>query len=228
MTSLVLATLAFLAQHVLISNTRVRPVLVTRLGEQGYRGGYSLVSAVLLGWMIWAYAEAPYVEIWTSPVWVHHLTVALMPIAFVLVALAILTPNPFSAAGDALWNRENPVPGVFRITRHPMMWGVTLWAGLHVWSNGDLASIVFFGGFFTLALFGPLGIDRRRGSAHPEAWQRVRGVTSYVPFAAVIQGRTGLSLREIGWWRVGVGLGLYAAFVWAHPWLFGVSPLAIP
>jgi uncharacterized membrane protein len=50
-------------------------------------------------------------------------------------------------------------------------------------------------------------------------------VTSRVPFVALAQGRTTMALAELGWWKVAVGLGLYALFLTVHGWLFGVSPL---
>ena len=47
-----------------------------------------------------------------------------------------------------------------------------------------------------------------------------------MPFAAIIDGRQKLILSEIGLWRVALALALYVLFVWLHPLLFGVSPLA--
>ena len=57
-------------------------------------------------------------------------------------------------------------------------------------------------------------------------WGVFLQATSNVPFAAIIDGRQKLILGEIGLWRVALALALYVLFVWLHPLLFGVSPLA--
>lgn len=35
--------------------------------------------------------------------------------------------------------------GIVRITRHPFLWGVALWALVHFIVNGDLASVILSG-----------------------------------------------------------------------------------
>ena len=37
-------------------------------------------------------------------------------------------------------------------------------------------------------------------------------------------GRTRVSLGEIGWWRLALGLVLYVVLLAVHGWLFGVNP----
>jgi uncharacterized membrane protein len=68
-----------------------------------------------------------------------------------------------------------------------------------------------------------LSMDRRK-RASPD-FVRFTAVTSHVPFVAIVQGRNRLVWREIGWMRPAIGLGAFAAFLGAHRWLFGVSPL---
>ena len=72
---------------------------------------------------------------------------------------------------------------------------------------------------------GPTGIRRRRRIGG-EAWQRLEAETSNMPFLAIIQGRTKADRSEIGWARPLAGLFLYAAVLFWHPVIFGVSPLA--
>ena len=52
------AALAFVGVHILTS-TPIRAALVQRLGEGGFAGAFSLISAALLGWLIWANSVAP-------------------------------------------------------------------------------------------------------------------------------------------------------------------------
>ena len=46
------------------------------------------------------------------------------------------------------------MPGYIRAKlKHPMLIGTALWAAIHLSVNGDLASILLFGGFLVWALF---------------------------------------------------------------------------
>ena len=97
--------------------------------------------------------------------------------------------------------------GIVRITRHPFLWGVALWALVHVVMNGTLAALVFFGSLLLLAVGGTASIDAKRRRRLGNAWQGFSAVTSNVPFAAVAAGRNqlGPALREIGVWLVAPG-----------------------
>jgi uncharacterized membrane protein len=139
---LVAATLVFLASH-FIPSTPLRPALVRTMGEWPYRGLYSLVAFITLGWMIWAYAATP-----REPLFAGHREIAfvLMPLAFMLIACGYWR-NPTMVGADRLLRSEDPARGIIRITRHPIMWGVMLWAVAHIVARGDLKSLIFFGGF---------------------------------------------------------------------------------
>ena len=188
------------------------------VGEWPYRGLYSLVALVTLAWMIWAYGNAPRELLWSGPRW---LAVVAMPFAFVLIACGYWR-NPTMVGADRLLRSDDPARGMIRITRHPIMWGVMLWAGAHVIARGDLKSLVFFGAFLLLAAVGTLSMDARKRS-NPD-WPRFAAVTSHVPFVAIIQGRNRLVWREVGWVRPLIGLAVFTAFFYAHPWLFGARP----
>jgi uncharacterized membrane protein len=116
---------------------------------------------------------------------------------------------------------DEPARGIIRVTRHPLMWGITLWGAAHLLARGDLASLVFFGGFVALAGIGTLLIDARKRASLGDDWKRFAAVTSNVPFGAIVGGRNRFVPGEIGWKRIGVGLALYALLLFAHPYLFG-------
>ena len=220
MEMLVLASAAFLLTH-LASGMPVRAKLVAALGEWPYRGIYSTLAFLTLGWAIWAYAHAPAQELLWAPL--RHLPVAVMPFAFIL-AVGGLARNPTAVGAEKLLKSEEPARGMIRITRHPFMWGVMLWAGAHILANADAKSLVFFGGLLLVAALGTLSQEKRKARAAGEDWQRFAAATSHLPFVAVVQGRNRVAWREIGWWRPLIGLALFAAFFAAHPWLFGVRP----
>ena len=106
------------------------------------------------------------------------------------------------------------------------MWGAGLWAVAHALATGNAKALILFGGLGFLAFAGTLNIDRRRRRTGGEAWQRLEAETSNIPFLAIIQGRTKADWSEIGWPRLLAGLFLYAAVLFWHPVIFGVSPLA--
>jgi uncharacterized membrane protein len=217
MTALVAATAAFLLTH-FVTSTPLRPRLVAAMGERPYRGVYSAAAFITLGWMIWAYAHAPREILWTG---LRELPVFVMPFAFVLIACGYFR-NPTMVGAEGLLKSEDPARGMIRITRHPIMWGLMLWAGVHLVARGDAKSVVFFGGFLLVALIGSLSMDRRK-RANPD-FPRFAAVTSHVPFVAIAQGRNRIDWREIGWKRPLIGLAAFGVLLWAHPWLFGARP----
>jgi uncharacterized membrane protein len=210
MGTLVIATAAFLATH-FVTSTPLRAKLVAAMGEWPYRGLYSLLAFATLAWMIWAYATAEYDHLWTGP---RTPPYVVMPLAFVLIACGYWR-NPTMVGADKLLKSEEPARGMIRITRHPIMWAVMLWAASHIAARGDLKAVVFFGGFLVLAALGTVLVDARKKS-NPD-WARFAAATSNVPFVAIAQGRNRIVWREIGWLRPAMGLLLYFGVLAVHP-----------
>ncbi len=222
MATLALATGVFLATHY-VSSTPIRGELVSLLGENVYLGLYTLISLVALGWMIWAYVKAPYERLWWGDEF-KAWAVALMPASLVLIACGLLTRNPSAVRQESALRSMGEPRGILRITRHPVMWGIALWAAVHLIARGDKASAIFFGALLLLALSGPVLIDARKDRTIGVAWQRFAAITSNIPFATILQGRNQFRFDEIGWGKVLVGLALYFVLVFLHPYLFGVRP----
>ena len=91
-------------------------------------------------------------------------------------------------------------------------------------ANGDRASATFFGTFAVLSLLGTFSIDSKRRAKLGDDWGAFEKATSNIPFAAILTGRARLKIGEIGWWRIGLAILVWAGFLYIHPWLFGVSP----
>jgi uncharacterized membrane protein len=217
---LILATLAFLGLHVLPS-TPLRPLAVRALGEGAYLGLFSVISLAGLAWMSVEYSRAPFEGLWPGLRWVPA---AVMPIAFVLLACGLLERNPALLGMASALKRDDPARGIVRITRHPIMWALMLWAAAHLLAIGSLQTVIFFGGLFLLAAAGTSLQDARKAARLGEDWARFAALTSNLPFAAIAKGRNRLVLREIGWARPAVGVALYIVVILFHPWLFGVRP----
>jgi uncharacterized membrane protein len=226
MLNLTIAALFLVGTHFGIASTPLRAELIARVGERSYRLLYSLLAIVALAWLITAWRAAPLVPLWTAGAGLRHAALTLMPIAFLLVVCAITAPNPTVIGQRPDPDTAAPATGIIRVTRHPFMWGVGLWALLHLLVNGDQASFLFFGSFVVLALGGTFLIDARRTREGAPGWGVFLQATSNLPFAAIAQRRQRFVPREIGLWRVALALALYVLFLWLHPWLFGVSPLA--
>ncbi|MCH6591359.1 MAG: NnrU family protein [Proteobacteria bacterium] len=222
---LLLAAVAFAGSHVLLSSAPVRGPLARALGEWPFVGLYSAISLGLFVWLVGAYGDAPLVELWAAPTVVRYVALGVMVVASVLVAcgLSLTSPTGVSlkpAAAGA------PLPGIFKVTRHPVLWGIGLWAVVHVMANGDLASLILFGSLGVLALGGTVHIDRKKRTTMGGDWRAFAGATSNVPFAAIAAGRTRVSLKEIGYGRLVAGLVLYMVLLLGHEAVIGVAPLA--
>lgn len=223
MTSLVLAALVFAVIHLGVAGTRLRDRAVAIYGEKAYRGAFSLATVVVLLWLIVAYRRAPYLPTWgmLAP-WAPVMVVLMLP-AMLLAVIGLATPSP-TAVGQERRLAEPP-RGMLRVTRHPFLMGVAVWALLHLVGNGDLASLVFFGCFAVVALLGTTSIDAKRRRLMGEAaWIPFAARTSIVPFAAILAGRNQFSLAEIGIPRALAALLAYGLLLGTHAWLFGVSP----
>jgi uncharacterized membrane protein len=219
---LAFAAVAFLVTH-FVPSTPLRSGLVGMLGEKVYLGLYSLISLTAIGWMIWAYVKAPYVSLWVGDefkVW----AIVLMPVSLVLITVGVLTKNPSAVRQESLLRSLSEPRGILRVTRHPIQWGIALWALVHLICRGDTASVIFFGGFALLSILGTILIDARKNRAIGVEWERFALVTSNFPFVAIFQGRNQFRFDEIGWNKVLIGLAAYFVLVLLHPYLFGVRP----
>lgn len=223
------ATVLFVGGHFLLSSLTLRGPLVARLGALGYRGLYSVLALASFAWMLWGYGQMPYIELWGSPPWARWIAAVATFVAAILVVAGYLTPNPSAIGGERVLARRDPAPGIFKVTRHPVMFGTALWAAAHLLANGDLASVVLFGGLFILAAGGIWHMEVRRNAAaaagDAPGWQRLVALSSVVPFAAVMAGRTHLSFTPADWGRIALGVAVYVALFALHQRAFGVPPL---
>lgn len=218
---LALAATIFVLSHVGISSTPLRSWLLGHLGERLYLGLYSLLSALLLVWVVMAWQAAPVVVLWEPLTFWRHLPYGVMAICCVLLVGGQTAPNP-SLAGRPVAGGWHP-QGVLTVTRHPMLWAIGLWALVHIPANGDLASLVLFASMAGLAFAGILSIERRKAREAPALWQAVRAQTSILPLLALLQGRA--RLGPVRPWAV-AGLGglvLYVIFILVHPFIAGVA-----
>jgi len=226
--NLLAAATFFVGIHFVIAGSRLRDTIVRAIGERAYSGLFSLASVIGLVWLAMAYNRASvetFTLLWIPAPWWQHVAMTVILIAAVLVVLGLTTKSPTSVGQEELVDAPHVVEGIQRVTRHPFLWGVLLWALAHIALNGDVSSLIFFGSFALLGIFGPPSIDAKRARKLGARWQGYAQQTSNVPFAAILAGRNTLKLSEIGFVRPAAGVAVYFALLYAHQWLFGVSAL---
>ena len=228
MPMLFVAALGFLAIHLVVSGTKARDAITAAIGEGPYMGLFSLASFAGIAWLAISYngAEAGPDNrvLYDLGIGVKHAAIPIVALAFFLGVQGLFVPNPTSVRGDRLAASDVAVKGVLRITRHPFLWGVVIWSAFHITANGDLASVIFFGTFFVLALLGTLSIDAKRRRKMGAAWDAFAARTSNLPFAATASGRTQLRVGELFGWRFSAAAGIFVVVLFVHARLFGASP----
>jgi uncharacterized membrane protein len=217
MPDLIAACAFFLLIHFCVSGTRLRDVLTGKLGERPYRGLFSLASLIGIAWLVYAYGHSPLIPTWGFLPGFRTAAYVLVFIAFFFAVIGILTPSPTQVGMESRLDPQQ-VRGMVRITRHPFLWGVGLWAVTHLIVNGDVASLILFGTLLVLAVGGTAAIDAKRRRKFPERWQQFAQATSSVPFAAIARGGNRLApvLGEIGVFRILAALVLYGVAFYLH------------
>ncbi len=187
MVYLILGLILFLGVHsirIVAEPWRVRTI--ARIGENPWKGIYSLVSIAGFILLVWGYGQARQqgVVLFEPPVFMRHITSLLMLLSFVLLAAAKVPGNHIKAR-----------------LGHPMIIGVKVWALAHLLANGRLSDVVLFGAFLAWAIVDFIAArkrDRAAGTVYPPGDELrtvltvVAGVVAWAVFVA------GLHLWLIG------------------------------
>lgn len=117
-----------------------------KVGNNAYRGIFSLftlASIVLLvfGWQ----ATDPENWLYTPPTWSLRVT----PIVLYFAILLFIA--------------SNAPTNIRRLLRHPQLYGVILWGAGHLLANGELRSVLLFGGFIVFGLLSIWDSNKRDG-----------------------------------------------------------------
>ena len=179
---LALGLILFFAPHLLRELGLRQPMQNAPPSKGTYMGLYSLTTLAGLGLIIWGKSLAPFQMIW-QPIYEWR-----------SLSLMLMIPSLICIAAGNL-----PLSHLRRMLRNPMLVGILLWSLAHLWSNGDLASMLLFGSF---AIWSALKIISLRN---------VVDVDSKSP--------------SFTWDIISLlaGLGLYAVLGLYHGELFGVG-----
>lgn len=143
---LVIGVLLWAYSHLM---KRVTPGLRAGLGDTPGKMVATALSLLAIWAMVHGYRSAEVVILWEPPAFLRHVNNLLMVVAVVLVNLG------YSRGVMRGW------------LRHPMLTAVKTWAVAHLLVNGDLASLVLFGGILAWAVVDVIAINRMEPN-----WQR--------------------------------------------------------
>lgn len=153
---LILGLVLFLGVHsVRVFGEGWRTQMRQRLGDNGWKGLYSVLSVLGLVLIVWGYGAARMqpVVLWPAMGWTRHLAALLTIPAFVLLVAAYVPGN-----------------GIKARVHHPMVLGVKVWAFSHLLANNMLADLLLFGGFLiwsVLSFRAARARDRAAGTVYP-------------------------------------------------------------
>ena len=164
---------------------RLAPDARARLGDPG-KGLVAVLIIASLVLMILGYRGADFIPVWSPPSFMVHINNLLM-------LLALWVYGSSAAKGAKAWPAYK--------TRHPQLLGFKIWAFAHLLVNGDLASIILFGGLLGWAVVSVILINRAEPDWTPPA---PAGRATYVRLAVI-------------------SLVFFAVIAGIHIWL-GVSP----
>jgi uncharacterized membrane protein len=219
----------FLAGHFVLSAGPVRAALVGALGEQPFRGIYSLVAlATFIPLVVvFAYHKHAGVMLWNlrGAVPIRWLVWVLMLAALVIIVASFITPNPAQIGAAAGPDAAAP-RGILKLTRHPSFVALGLFGIAHILMNGWAGDIAFFVTFPVLGIVGGWHQDRRKLREMGERYRRFVEQTSFMPGAALLSGRQRCDpAADIPWLGVAIGVAAFVVLIALHHPLFGGYPM---
>ncbi len=163
---------------------RAAPAARAGMGDKA-KGPIALLLLISVVLMVWGYRAADVEPVYSPLPGMGHLNNLLMLIAVYLYGV--------SGTKGVLYPKM----------RHPMLWGTAIWAVAHLLVNGDLASVILFGGILAWTLLEMVLINRAESWTPPVNGRGIKGDAMNLAGTAV----------------------LYAVLAWVHIWL-GHSPFA--
>jgi uncharacterized membrane protein len=103
----------------------------------------------------------------------------------------------------AIASRRAPPSRIRGWLKHPTLVALKAWATAHLLVNGDLGGMILFGSLLGFAVYDRIAVKRRGDAGAPRLDAFTRGDAI----------------------ALGAGTAVYAALLFAHPYLFGVAVL---
>ncbi len=185
MTLLITGLVVWIAIHLLPSYfTGIRANIIEKSSKHVYLAFVAITVLSGLAMMIMGWRSSGFFPLYDIPTWAAKATPILVLGGFIL----------FFASGST--------SNIKRFIRHPQLMGVTLWASAHLMANGDLRSIILFGGMLFWSIMMMICLNQRDGPWEKPAPQKM--------------------IKDII--TVAVGAAAYVGMILIHEWLIGVPP----
>ena len=150
MTLLILGLILWIVVHLMKRLAPgLRAGLNTRYGEARARGIVTGLILLSVAAMTVGYKQSELTHLYDSPSWARPVNNLLVLIAFILAGMG---------------NSRGKLRAAMR---HPMLTAMVVWAIAHLLMNGDVPSVVLFGGLGLWAIISMLVINAQEGP-----WQR--------------------------------------------------------
>tara|TARA_R110002094_G_scaffold129163_1_gene123107 strand:- start:2159 stop:2716 length:558 start_codon:yes stop_codon:yes gene_type:complete len=163
---------------------RLAPDARALMGERGQAiVALLLVTSIVL--MVLGYRSAAPIDVWYPPSFMIHINNLLMLVAFWVFGSS-------AAKGAKAWPAYK--------TRHPQLLSVKIWALAHLLVNGDLASVVLFGGLLGWAAISVILINRAEPDWAPPAPAGRATYIRLIVISLVIFALVALVHNWLGYW----------------------------
>jgi len=168
--ALIVAVTALVGSHLLFSHA-LRRHTVAALGEAAFQVLYSVASVILLLLTLVAYHRAPHgPPLWSGDNLILQVIFSVGGYFATALFLASLVNNP-ALVGAKIADLSTRIPtGVFRITRHPMMFAIAIWSVVEVLVDSSARNMIVFGGFAVLAVVGSRLQDAKKMGQSGREW----------------------------------------------------------
>ena len=143
MNILIIGLIIFIGIHLVPWFPAFKASLTNKMGANGYKAMFSIVSFIGLGLIIYGKAYAEFIPVYDPPSWGRHFVMAAMLLVLILFPAANMPTN------------------IKRFIRHPMLVGTLLWGVAHLTANGDKASVILFGSLGVYAILAMWSANNR-------------------------------------------------------------------
>ena len=181
---LVLGVALFAVSHLTLAIPEAKEAMRRSLGKF-HGAGFGLLSLIPLVLIVLGWRMAPFEPVYEAPSWGRIATFTLVLVAFLCLGIFLMR--------GSLRQRM----------RFPLACGVAFWSIGHLFSNGDVASLILFGGMLIYAL-AHLSLGFANG---------IR------PQPIIRQGHDLISVL--------IGVALYGVFAQLHPLFTGVPVVTL-
>jgi len=189
MTLLLLGIVIFLGMHLVrVVAPGLRASVIERQGKGAWMGIYAVISLIGLLLIIYGFGEASAVTgmLYNPPVFLKHISLLLMLLAFICLAAGFLPAGRIAVA-----------------VKHPQILSIKIWALAHLLANGETSSVLLFGSFLAWAVILRISLKRRQ-RAGEKVLPVFRSASNDLLAMAIGVVAYGLFVWKLHEWLIGV------------------------